>query len=121
LVKNRVMNTEEQLRQILIKMLQEYTRQRKIYDFITDGIIDRTIGNIKNLFKSYVREIILSLENPYPEDIFLPIDQDTYEKIHEMLQKEFNMSIDRLAGHIGRKLWKGLRKSILRKMEEVEE
>ena len=72
---------------------------------------------IKKIHK-YIREIISSLENPYPEDIFLPIDQDTYNRIHEMLQKEFNMPIDRLAGHIGRKLWKGLKNSILRRLEE---
>jgi len=81
----------------------------------------RKVDELVDIFKSYAREIILSLENPYPEDVFLPVDQDTYEKIHEMLQKEFNMSIDRLAGHIGRKLFKGLKKSILRKIEEVEE
>jgi len=74
-----------------------------------------------DFFKSYTRSLVLSLENPYPEDVFLPIDQETYHRIHQMLQKEFNMPIDRLAGHIGRRLWEGFRNQMLKKIEEIEE
>lgn len=47
-------------------------------------------------------------ENPYPEDVFLPVSKEELQSIHLMLQKEFNMPIDRLAGHIGRVLRKGI-------------
>ena len=46
--------------------------------------------------------------NPYPEDVFLPIPQEQYDKIHELLKKEMGMPIDRLMGHIGRKLRKNI-------------
>jgi len=69
--------------------------------------------------KSYARELVEEFKNPYPEDVWLPIDQETYHKIHEMLMEKFGMPIDRLAGHIGRKLLEGLKKAMLRRIEEV--
>ena len=66
-----------------------------------------------------VKEAIMSIKNPYPEDVFLPVDQNTYHKIHQMLQREFDMPIDRLAGHIGRKLFEGLRRLIIQKIDEL--
>ncbi len=68
-----------------------------------------------------VRERVEKMENPYPKDVFLPVDQETYLKIHECLKKEFNMPIDRLAGHIGRRLWEGFKERILREIREMEE
>ena len=59
-----------------------------------------------------VKEVIEWVEeldyNPYPENIFLPIPQEQYDKIHELLKKEMGMPIDRLMGHIGRKLRKNI-------------
>jgi len=75
---------------------------------------------VRNFLRSFARELVSSLKNPYPEDIWLPIDQDTYHRIHKTLQKEFNMPIDRLMGHIGRRLWEGFRNQILRKIDEEE-
>lgn len=62
--------------------------------------------------KEGVEEILNDfLQDPYPEDIFLPIPQEQYLQIHEMLKEKFNMPIDRLAGHIGRQLRKPLKEA----------
>ena len=45
---------------------------------------------------------------PYPEDIWLPVSSDELKRVHDMLQKEFNMPLDRLSGHIGRILYNGV-------------
>jgi hypothetical protein len=54
----------------------------------------------------------LANQQPYPEDVFLPITQIELAVIHMMLQKEFDMPLDRLAGHIGRVLRTGISEQI---------
>jgi len=75
---------------------------------------------VRKFLKSYARKLVSSLKNPYPEDIWLPINRKTYLEIHKMLQKEFNIPIDRLMGHIGRRLWEGFRNQMLQKIDEEE-
>jgi len=48
----------------------------------------------------------LEKENPYPEDVFLPIPEEDFDKINDLLKKEMGYSIDRLFGNMGRKLYK---------------
>ena len=50
--------------------------------------------------------ILMSRENPYPEDIFTPIPKEDFAKINDLLKKELGYPIDRLSGHIGRELYK---------------
>ena len=50
--------------------------------------------------------ILMSRENPYPEDIFTPIPKEDFAKINNLLKKELGYPIDRLSGHIGRELYK---------------
>lgn len=56
------------------------------------------------------KELIQFLEekNPYPEDIFLPIPKEDFNKINDLLKKEMGYSIDRLSGNMGRKLYKSI-------------
>jgi len=57
----------------------------------------------------------LEKENPYPEDIFLPIEKEDFNKINDLLKREMGYSIDRLSGNMGRKLYK----SIIEILKEV--
>ena len=57
----------------------------------------------------------LEKENPYPEDVFLPIEKEDFNKINGLLKREMGYSIDRLSGNIGRKLYKSITE-ILREM-----
>ena len=50
----------------------------------------------------------LEKENPYPEDVFLPIEKEDFDKINDLLKKEMGYSIDRLSGNMGRKLYKSI-------------
>jgi len=59
--------------------------------------------------------IFLEKENPYPEDVFLPIPKEDFDKINDFLKKEMGYSIDRLSGNMGRKLYK----SIIEILKEV--
>ena len=54
-------------------------------------------------------ESIRRIPNPYPEDIFTPIDSATLKEIHELLQREMNMPLDRLSGEIGRRVFEAFR------------
>jgi len=57
----------------------------------------------------------LEKENPYPENVFLPIEKEDFNKINDLLKKEMGYSIDRLFGNMGRKLYKSIIE-ILREM-----
>ena len=59
--------------------------------------------------------IFLEKENPYPEDVFLPIPKEDFDNINDFLKKEMGYSIDRLSGNMGRKLYK----SIIEILKEV--
>jgi hypothetical protein len=66
-------------------------------------------ANIKSADKDAeierLKEFVMQfLQDPYPEDVFLPVSKQELTGIHEMLLKEFNMPLDRLTGHIGRLL-----------------
>jgi len=43
--------------------------------------------------------------NPYPEELFLPLTKEEVEKANDILMRELGFGIDRIAGHIGRKIW----------------
>lgn len=53
-------------------------------------------------------------KNPYPETVFRKITDEEFNKIHEILQREMNMPIDRLSGEYMRML----RKQIMREIKE---
>lgn len=53
-------------------------------------------------------------KNPYPETVFRKITDEEFIKIHEILQREMNMPIDRLSGEYMRML----RKQIMREIKE---
>ena len=55
--------------------------------------------------KDFLNKII---EEPYPEDVFLPISSEELGKIHQTLLIQYSMPLDRLTGHIGRLLRKPL-------------
>ncbi|MCK4464843.1 MAG: hypothetical protein KAU83_03945 [Bacteroidales bacterium] len=57
----------------------------------------------------------LEKENPYPEDVFLPIPKEDFNKINNWLKKELGYSIDRLSGNMGRKIYK----SIIEEIKDV--
>ena len=57
----------------------------------------------------------LEKENPYPEDVFLPIEKEDFNKINNWLKKKLGYPIDRLSGNLGRKIYK----SIVEEIKEV--
>jgi hypothetical protein len=57
-----------------------------------------------------------SLLDAYPLDIFPEIPQEQYLLINEMLKEKFGFPIDRLAGHIGRKLITGYKAALQNKV-----
>ena len=64
--------------------------------------------------------IIKILEkNPYPESVFTKVTDAEFEKIHEILQREMNMPIDRLSGEYMRMARKQIFKEI--KAEKAKE
>jgi len=66
--------------------------------------------------KTALNQLLTELkENPYPEDVFLPVSSEELKAIHLMLLDRFNMPIDRLTGHIGRVL----RKPLIEKATEL--
>jgi len=61
-----------------------------------------------------IEQIIRSIPNPYPEDIFTPIDSTTLKEIHELLEREMNMPLGRLTGEIGRRVVEAFREEMIR-------
>lgn len=56
------------------------------------------------VWESYVDFLHELTSDPYPEDVFLPIPTNVLEMIHSTLMDEYKMPLDRLTGHIGRRL-----------------
>ncbi len=70
----------------------------------TSEPIDEIIKGLK-ILENFIEKLPL---NPYPEDIFLPIPKEDFDKINDLLKKEMGYSIDRLSGNMGRKLYKSI-------------
>ena len=74
--------------------------------------------------KEKVEEAIKALEkeNPYPENVFLPITHTQFRKIHTLLLKELKIPLDRVSGNISRRVWNvvcfDLRKELLEDNEK---
>jgi hypothetical protein len=71
--------------------------------------LDKTIVFLQQEQK--LRESLIQFlekENPYPEDVFLPIKKEDFDKIDDLLKKEMGYSIDRLSGSMGRRLYKSI-------------
>lgn len=58
-------------------------------------------------------------DNPYPENIFKPLGDEDYKKIHKLLKKN-GYTLDRLSGNIGRDIRKGLIYILKKEIEEWE-
>lgn len=100
------MNTE--VIDFLESLREEYTVDIvKLYKVI--DLIKRGESLKRNLIE------VLEKENPYPEDVFLPIEKGDFDRINDLLKKEMGYSIDRLSGNMGRKLYK----SIIEALKEV--
>ena len=56
-------------------------------------------------------------KNPYPESVFTKVTDEEFSKIHEILQREMNMPIDRLSGEYMRML----RKQIINEIKKAKE
>ena len=50
----------------------------------------------------------LKKENPYPEDVFLIIKKEDFDKINNLFEKELGYSMDRLSGNMGRRIYKSI-------------
>ena len=106
---------------IYLRQLKKYLKEKGIkragYVYggepftYTSEPIDEIIKGLK-ILENFIEKLHL---NPYPEDIFLPIPKEDFNKINDLLKKEMGYSIDRLSGNMGRKLYK----SIIENLEEV--
>ncbi len=65
-----------------------------------------------------IEKIIDSVPNPYPEDLFSPIDKKLFPHIDNYLQKQFSVSLARLSGNIGRFVFENTKKDIIKKLKE---
>jgi len=50
----------------------------------------------------------LERKNPYPEDVFLVIKKEDFNKINNLFEKELGYPIDRLSGNMGRRIYKSI-------------
>jgi len=64
-----------------------------------------------------IEQIIKDIPNPYPEDIFTPIDSATLRKIHELLQEKMGIPLDRVSGEIGRRVVEAFREEVVRRIK----
>jgi len=64
-----------------------------------------------------IEQIIKDIPNPYPEDIFTPIDSATLRKIHELLQEKMDIPLDRVSGEIGRRVVEAFREEVVRRIK----
>lgn len=70
----------------------------------------RTSGVREETREGELRECLEEIANlnPYPKDIFQPISNGELKAVEGMLKNINGMSLDRLSGHIGRLLLKGI-------------
>jgi len=64
-----------------------------------------------------IEQIIRNIPNPYPKDIFTPIDSATLKEIHKLLMREMNMPLDRLSGEIARRVIEAFREQVIREIK----
>jgi len=64
-----------------------------------------------------IEQIIKDIPNPYPEDIFTPIDSATLRKIHELLQEKMGIPLGRVSGEIGRRVVEAFREEVVRRIK----
>ena len=57
-------------------------------------------------YEQIVKE--MKLNNPYPESIFPEIPTNDLAIIHDFLRREMGFPIDRLSGHLGRKIYNSI-------------
>ena len=48
-------------------------------------------------------------DNPYPQDIFIPLTNAQWRRLNKLIKKELGFPLDKLSGEIGRKLYDGLK------------
>jgi len=68
-----------------------------------------------------IEQIIRNIPNPYPKDIFTPIDSATLKEIHKLLMREMNMPLDRLSGEIARRVIEAFREQVIREIKVYED
>jgi len=68
---------------------------------------------------SISRDVILRVlaENPYPEDIFLPMTSEDWSRVTKLLQ-ENGIVPDKVFGNWGRRVWNNCIDSILKEFQE---
>jgi len=92
----------------------------KIIEYLKSGLHEKWFKSEIDWFDNIIQllqrgekikeELIqfLEKENPYPEDVFLLIPEEDFNKINDWLKKELGYSIDRLSGNLGSKIYKSI-------------
>jgi hypothetical protein len=82
-------------------------------------VVNRAIKYIKQgeNYKEKIN-ILMSRENPYSEDIFIPISKEDFAKINDLLKKKMGYPIDRLSGCLGRELYKSIIETLKEMLDE---
>ena len=63
-------------------------------------------------------ELINQMQNPYPEDIFLPVSAEWLHEVHEFYKSKGG-SLDVLSGHMGRIVFKAICAELEAKIKEL--
>jgi hypothetical protein len=104
--------SEQEFKNKVAEILKDYSNySAQTESYIIHGALQKIwelhlMNNINKLLEELQHD-------PYPEDIFPPVNKKQLKEIHLMLKEKFNMPLDRLSAHIARELRKGL-KSLLK-------
>ena len=84
---------------------------------IYENEMERPSGGKFDAIEAIVKE--LKSSNPYPESIFPEISTQDLAIIHDFLRREMGFPIDRLSGHLGRKIYKSIIDDLIEKLKEA--
>ena len=79
------------------------TLRDEIIKMIDGSVTKQSIMTADALLTS-IKEL-LPKENPYPENVFIPMTAEQLQQVHQLLTKEMNIPLDRVTGDMGRRTW----------------
>ena len=80
---------------------------------------DRELKIIKQKLNKAIKAFEEMSRNPYPQNIFIPINEEDFEKIDNLCKQHLGYSIDRLSGDYGRFFSEMYRKKAQKTLKEI--
>lgn len=67
-----------------------------------------------------IRAKVEALQNPYPEEVFIPATKEQLNEAHEALKKYCGFPLDKISGEVGRRVHKLVKEDMIEILGSVE-